>query len=420
MLQAIEAEITPGMTSRQVVELARIAEGVGLDRLGISDVVLWPDCFVLLGLIAARTSHIRIGPVVTNPYTRHPAVLAGILATLQDASEGRAFLGIGVGAGLETLGMSYPRPVRTLREAITVVAALLRGEEVTCHGETITLDRARMVGPVVPVPISIGSRSPGVMRLAGELADIAVVGARIVDAEIADTYRDWLAEGARRAGRTLDDIEIAPRLTLCVSRDGDLARTSLKRYVAHYAAIVKPHDLVARDGGRWISQVEAALARSRGWYFDHDRIDDPELDRLVDDDLVHRFAIAGTPDECADLIQRVLDLGFSSVSVNLAAPRRDSLYAGLRETLLGSAELHQRLRRPVVRLHHTLRRPRGRLPDPGAIPARPLRARPRPAARPQVLRRRADTEIRPLAAVARSDRFLRRPPPHRARSRHHR
>ena len=90
--------------------------------------------------------------------------------------------------------------------------------------------------------------------------------------------------------------------------------------------------------------VEAALARSSGWYFDHDRIDDPDIDRLVDDDLVRRFAVAGTPDECAELTRDVLALGFSSASMNLAAPRRGSLYEGLRETLENAGELLDLLR----------------------------------------------------------------------------
>ena len=143
-----EAEITPGMSTAEVVALGRLAEEVGFDRLGVSDVVFWPDCFVLLGLLAQNTSRIGLGPMVTNPYSRHPAVLAGVMATLQDASDGRAFLGIGVGAGLEQLGMSYKRPVLALREAIGAITALLRGEEVHLHGETITIDAGRMVSPV--------------------------------------------------------------------------------------------------------------------------------------------------------------------------------------------------------------------------------------------------------------------------------
>jgi 5,10-methylenetetrahydromethanopterin reductase len=344
MVTTFEAEITPGMTSAEVVELARLAEGVGFDRLGISDVVFWHDCFVLLGLVAQKTKRIALGPMVTNPYSRHPAVMAGIMATLQDASQGRAFLGLGVGAGLEQLGMQYDRPVRTLREAIAAITGLLRGDEVTLHGETITVDRARMVAPVQPVPISIGTRSPQVMRLAGEVADIALVGGRTIDAGIAAQYRGWLAEGAARVGRDVAAIEVAPRLTLCVSKDGALARRSLKRYVAHYAALIRPRDLLERDGGVWMQRVEAALARSSGWYFDHHRVDDPEIDELVDDDLVRRFAIAGTPDECAELTRDVMALGFASISMNLAAPRRKTMFDGLRETIEGSADVLTLLR----------------------------------------------------------------------------
>lgn len=334
-----EAEITPGMSAAEVVHLAVLAEQAGFDRLGISDVVFWPDCYVLLGIVSQHTHRIGLGPMVTNPYSRHPAVLAGSMACLQDASQGRAFLGIGVGAGLEQLDINYPRPVRTLRESIEAITALLRGEEVRLRGETVTIDGARMVGPVAPVPVSIGSRSPQVMRLAGELADIALVGARAIDAGIAAQYRTWLAQGAARVGRDPSAIDVAPRLTLCVSHDGALARASMRRYVAHYAALIRPADLRDREGGRWLADVDAALARSRGWYFDHDRVDDPELDRLIDDDLVRRFAIAGTVDECIELTREVLALGFSSASMNLAAPRRDSMFAGLRETLELSADV---------------------------------------------------------------------------------
>jgi 5,10-methylenetetrahydromethanopterin reductase len=344
MSLVFEAEITPGMSTREVVDLARIAEEAGFDRLGISDVIFWHDCYVLMALVSQRTDRIMLGPMVTNPYSRHPAVLAGIMAALQDASQGRMFLGIGVGAGLEQVGMASPRPVTALREAIVAITGLLHGEEVTLHGETLTVDAGRMVGPVQPVPISIGTRSPQVMRLAGELADIALVGARNITPAIARQYRTWLAEGAARVGRDPAMIDVAPRLTLCISDDGDLARRSMKRYVAHYAAIIRSADLLARGGGRWMTDVESALARSTGWYFDHDRVDDPAIDELIDDDLVRRYAIAGTPDECIELTREVLGLGFQGASMNLAAPRRESMYAGLRETLEHSAAVLDALR----------------------------------------------------------------------------
>ena len=150
--------------------------------------------------------------------------------------------------------------------------------------------------------------------------------------------------GAISTSALRDDgaIEVAPRLTLCISPDGDLARRSVKRYVAHYVNLIRPPELNLEP--TWLARVAAALDRSRGWYFDVDRIDDPEIDRLVDDDLVRRFAIAGTPAECANLASEALGLGFSAASFNLAAPLGGTLAEGLQVTLEGAAEVLAALR----------------------------------------------------------------------------
>ena len=324
------------MSPGDFVDLAVRCERAGFDRFGVSDVVFWPDCFVLQGLIAQATSRIHIGSMVTNPYSRHPAMLAGAVATLQELSGGRMFLGIGVGAGLEDLRIDYPRPVRALREAITGISGLLAGETVDLDGEMFAIDNGRMVRPPeVPVPISVGTRSRQVMRLAGELADIALVGARHFTPDIAQQYRQWLAEGASRAGRDIADIEVAPRLTLCVSSDGDLARRSVVRYVAHYLAIIRPSEI---DPDR-LAAIDAALERATGWYFDLGRYDPPELFDLVTQDWIRRYAIVGAPSEIPEQVKAVTSLGFTSASFNLAAVMRSSMAAGLAETIDGFASV---------------------------------------------------------------------------------
>ena len=340
-----EAEITPGMSPSDVVDLALLAENVGFDRLGISDVVLWPDAYVMQALAARATSRIAIGSMVTNPFSRHPVVHAAALATLQEVSDGRAFVGLGVGAELERAGIHPTRVVQTLRESITVIRGLLAGETMDYRGEVLALEECRLHRPsTVPVPVAIGTRSPGVARLAGEVADIALVGARYVTPELADQYQQWLAEGAARVERSVADVEVAPRITLCVSVDGELARSSVKRYAAHYL------DLLGKDGPavpvRRRAAIRAALQRSSGWYFDHDRYDDPAIRELVDDELATAFAVAGTPNECLEQLRAVLALGFTSVSCNLAAVKRpdNTLAEGVRETLEGAGAVVAALR----------------------------------------------------------------------------
>jgi 5,10-methylenetetrahydromethanopterin reductase len=339
----VEAEITPGLPVRDAVTLARLVEEAGFDRLGISDVALQQDCFVVLAACAAATNRVRLGPMVTNPYSRHPAALATAIASVHELADGRAFLGVGVGAGLEPLGIAYERPVRTLREALIAIRGLLAGERVDVAGEVFRVDGAALLcPPATPIPIAIGTRSPAVMRLAGELADTALVGARYLSPAIAEQYRTWLAEGAARVDLDLAAVEIAPRMTLCVSNDGALARRSVKRYVAHYLTLVRPDDLHVDD--ERLRAIEATLRAATGWYFDHDRFDPPELDALVTDEMVDRYAIAGTPVECLPHVERLAEMGFSSVSMNLAAVRRDTLFAGLWETIEGFAEVLPRVK----------------------------------------------------------------------------
>ncbi len=188
----LEAEITPGMTLAEAASLARAAEDAGFDRLGVSDVLWYPDCLLVQAECLRATSRIHVGSMVTNPYTRHPAIIAGALQSLHELSGGRVFCGIGVGAGLEDLGITYPDPVATLRSAIGIIRDTLADGR---------LERGTVVGGV---PISIGTRSPQVMRLAGEVADIALVGARYLSPEVAERYRGWLAEGAARVPRSVD------------------------------------------------------------------------------------------------------------------------------------------------------------------------------------------------------------------------
>ena len=180
------------------------------------------------------------------------------------------------------------------------------------------------------------------MKLAGEVADVALVGARHLTPEIVARYRGWLAEGAARVGRDVSEVEVLPRVTLCVSDDEDLAIDSVKRFAAHYLDILGEHGPPVDPDRR--SAIVATLDDATGWYFDLDRYDPPEMSALIDAELARKFAIAGTPAQCAEQMQELLDLGFSGVSCNLAAVKRRSMFEGLRETIEGGAKMLELLR----------------------------------------------------------------------------
>jgi 5,10-methylenetetrahydromethanopterin reductase len=337
----LEAEFSPGMPVAACEQLAALIEEAGFDRLGISDVVHWPDTYVVQAACARVTHAIEIGPMVTNPYLRHPAVTAAAVATVDEVSGGRAFLGFGVGAGLEAAGVDPSRPVTTLRAATNQVRALLDGKRVGARTTSFGLHEAQLRLPPATgrgVPIAIGTRSPSVARLAGELADRALVGARYLSPNFAAQYRSWVAQGAQQAGRNPTSVEIAPRLTLCCSTDRDAAYATQRRDAAEFLVTLRPDDLAVEP--ERLAAIEAALRRAKGWYFDPEAYHPPELDDLVDDGLVEAFSICGGADDLVPQFARVAAMGFSSVSLKLAPVRMPgwSMLDGLRETVRTAAK----------------------------------------------------------------------------------
>lgn len=336
----LEAEFSPGMPMEACEEVAALVEEAGFDRLGISDVVHWPDTYVVQALCARATSRVEIGPMVANPYLRHPAVTAAAVATLDNLSGGRAFLGYGVGAGLEAAGVSPKRPVATLRSAMTEVRALLDGGKVGEDSTPFGVHEAELRLPPSAghrVPVAIGTRSPHVARLAGELADRALVGARYLSPRFADLYRTWVGEGAQRVGRDPATVEIAPRLTLCCASDREAAYATQRRDAAEFLVTLRPEDLEI-EADR-LAAIENALGQARGWYFDPEGYHPPALDELVDDRLVEAFALCGDADDLVPQFARIAAMGFTSISLKLAPVRRPgwSMLDGLRETIRTAA-----------------------------------------------------------------------------------
>src|SRR5207244_8862211 len=123
----------------QLVERARLAEANGYSRVWLADERFYREVYSCLGQLAAHTSRVLLGPCVTDPYTRHPALTAMAIATLDEISGGRAVLGFGAGvSGLAELGIDSSRSATAIREGIDLVRRLLAGETVTVKGEQIS------------------------------------------------------------------------------------------------------------------------------------------------------------------------------------------------------------------------------------------------------------------------------------------
>jgi 5,10-methylenetetrahydromethanopterin reductase len=126
--------------------MAERAEAQGWDGLLMVDSQnLVGDCFIGLALAAHATSKLQLGTGVTNPWTRHPAVTASAIATVQAESGGRAVLGIGRGdSALAHLGLA-PAPLATFREFLEHLQGYLRGEDVQLD-PSASIDRLGLAG----------------------------------------------------------------------------------------------------------------------------------------------------------------------------------------------------------------------------------------------------------------------------------
>ncbi len=264
-------------STAELVELGRLCEALGYEQLWYADVRFLRECYLGLAALAARTTRIRLGPGVTDPYSRHPALTAASIATFDELSEGRALLGLGTGGtGFRELGIAAPLPVAALRETVDVVRRLLRGEQVNSQGKVVTLlgGRLQFTPRRSAVPIYFATHGAQVTRLAGQVAD-GVLLANMLVPQAVGFYVERLREGAAKAGRSLTALDVSLRFEVAIADDEAAAFAVMRRRVAARLMAGYPHwefleqlgvtlppafaELAARNDPRLVNEAAAVL-----------------------------------------------------------------------------------------------------------------------------------------------------------------
>lgn len=296
-------------------ELAALAEAVGIDVVTtFSDLLFQPPVGALLE-IARATSRVRLGAACWNPFTLHPYEIAGQFALIDAESDGRAYLGLAKGTWLDAIGVPQDRAVARLRDAAGHIRALLAGDGRGFDSEFYPLQPGiRLRYPVrrTDAPLLLGAWGPLGVGLAGRIADELKVGGS-ANPDLVPVVRARLEAGASRAGRSGDAVRLVFGAVTIVDEDGAAARRAVRREVAMYIDAIGaldptidiPADL--RDG------IRERLARD-----DHDG-----AGALVPDDLLDRFAFAGTPEQVAAHAQRLIDAGVGRVEFGTPQGLRD-------------------------------------------------------------------------------------------------
>jgi 5,10-methylenetetrahydromethanopterin reductase len=301
----------PNKPVTEVAELAAAAESCGFAGIWLADSQsIFRDAWVALTVCALRTERIALAIGVTNPVTRHPAVIAGSIATLDELSGGRAILGIGVGeSAVRTLGLPAATLARLELYAHTA-RGLLAGETVEFEGREL-----RMAWPVQPVPIYFAASGPRSLRLAGAIAD-GVVFQNGSNPAFIRLALESIRQGEESAGRAPGSVKRLMRLACAVSEDGAAARDEIRGYVSVAANTARflPEDVIEPE-------LREDLRRMREVYdvHQHGSGSGPQA-ALVTDRVVDSFAAAGTPGEVAAKLTELAGLGIDGFSLTTTAP----------------------------------------------------------------------------------------------------
>jgi 5,10-methylenetetrahydromethanopterin reductase len=295
---SFRAESDPG----RLAAIAEAVDGFTFDTLSVYDDLGDPAPFRTLAALAAANDTARIGPacIAVPRYASLESVVSEI-AALEQARLGRVFLGLAPGAWLDELGLKRGS-IQQMREALGVCRYLLDGRTDGLDGKTYRVRagwRPSYALPKSRVPLMLGAWGEAMLAVGGELADEVKVGGS-ANHEVVDLVRRRLEPGLRVSGRAPEAVRIVLGAVTVVDEDGEAARRAARRRAITYIPVVGAGDPVAREQfGDELRHISEAVAQS----------DIEAAEAALPDELLLRFAFAGTPDEVVRQAERVFEAG---------------------------------------------------------------------------------------------------------------
>jgi 5,10-methylenetetrahydromethanopterin reductase len=296
---------------REELKFAQYAEKKGFEAVWHAESRLARDAITPLAAIAAVTERIKLGTGVINNWTRNVGLTAATFLTLDDLSDGRGLLGIG--AWWDPLawkvGIERKRPLKAMREYVTVLQRLFKMENVTFEGEFVNVRDIRLDvvygDPYTPrkIPIYIGATGWDMIELTGEIADGLLLN-YLVSPEYNQKALEHLAIGAKASGRKLGEID-RPQLIVCsLDQDRDRAFENVRPLIAQYLG-QQPH--IAKASGVKESLIEEVKSALGGWPAKPGGLENAK--QLIDDGLIELITASGTAEDCLEKVQEYNNTG---------------------------------------------------------------------------------------------------------------
>lgn len=310
---------------KKLVSMAKLAEELGFEYFGHADQRFAgeKDVFVALAADALNTRTIKLGPCVSDPFTRIPAMLAVAIASLDELSGGRAVLTLGAGgSGFAQMHLERKHVNAALRETVVMIRALLSGDVVNFDGKLFKLTGAQLRFDIRPdIPIFIATRSPMNLELAGEIADGAVI-ATYVSKEQLKFATERVRAGAEKAGRRPEDVKLISWVYTSISDDGQQAVENVRPFVIQALVNTSPEAYPAILEG-FDTELPSFLGKCRD--MGRAGLEIAYKDRTyLNDAVIKRFSVAGTADDCTRKIREITSFGINEIWLRcFSAPRSE-------------------------------------------------------------------------------------------------
>ncbi len=309
MKQRVALYLQDAHNLRDGLEYVQYAEKKGFEAVWQAESRLVRDAIVPMAAYAAVTEKLKVGSGVINNWTRNIGLLASTFLTLDDLAPDRIICGIGAWWDplAKNVGITRDKPLLAMKETVEVMKRLLAMETVTYHGHTIHVEGIELDvvhGRKEPrnLPVYIGATGDKMMEMTGEIADGVVLN-YCVPPDYNIKALDLLAAGAKKAGRTLDDID-RPQLVVCsVDDDEEKAIDTTRELLTQYLA-QQPH--IAKASGVSMDVV-AEIQSILGWPATHDQIQ--KAKHLVPEELIHRITASGTPEQARKKVDEYIQNG---------------------------------------------------------------------------------------------------------------
>src|SRR6185436_996347 len=252
---ALGCFVSTGRSIEQALARVQRAEELGYESAYVTHIA-GRESLTVVTAYAMRTSRIRVSTGVVPIYTRTPATMGQTAWTIDDLSGGRLNLGLGVSHRPVVEGwhgQTIDRPVAEMREYVSIVRAILRGEApptASPDAPAVKWRTSFQLGGLDPrpdVPICIAALSPGMLRLAGEIAD-GVILWLCTPPYIRDVVIPMVREGRERAGKSLDGFDVVAAVPAAAVEDPAQAHASLRRELIPYFGLPFYRAMLERSG----------------------------------------------------------------------------------------------------------------------------------------------------------------------------